>query len=61
MDKKNRDFFDQFCDFNFNHDFDTQTLGFTVINAFSENLKHISRRKPIIALSKSCNMSLEQT
>ncbi len=57
MDKKrNRDFFDKFCDFDFNHDFDTQ-ICFTVINAFSVNLKCISKRKPIRALSKSCNVS----
>ncbi len=61
MDKKTcRDFFDRFCDFDFNHDFDTHAC-FTVINAFSVNLKRISKRKPIRALSKSCNMSLEQT
>ncbi len=38
-----------------------ETLTFTVINAFSVNLKHISQPKPIRPFPKSCNMSLEQT
>ncbi len=43
------------------HVTNTETLTFTVINAFCVNLKHISKGNQLKLFPKSCNMSLEQT